>query len=98
MIRHAPAAVLLSLVIAVTMPPPAAAAVIAVAGNAEQRAELHDEAGPCVGAARLAVFIQGKARTPGCWVMAGTDAVQIAWLDGDVSNVAVRHFKRPDEG
>jgi hypothetical protein len=24
--------------------------------------------------------------------------VQIAWLDGEVSNVATRHFRKPDEG
>jgi hypothetical protein len=51
-----------------------------------------------VGAAKLAVFIQGPVRLGGCWVMAGPEVVQIAWLDGEVSNVAIRHFRRPDEG
>lgn len=97
LLAHALAAVLLMLAIALTIQP-AAAAVIAVATDGDRRAELHDQPGPCVGAAKLAVFIQGPVRVGGCWVMAGADTVQIAWLDGEVSNVAVKHFRKPDEG
>jgi hypothetical protein len=97
LLAHALAAVLLMLAIALTIQP-AAAAVIAVATDGDRRAELHDQPGPCVGAAKLAVFIQGPVRVGGCWVMAGPEVVQIAWLDGEVSNVAIRHFRRPEEG
>ena len=97
LLAHALAAVLLMLAIALSIQP-AAAAVIAVATDGDRRAELHDQPGPCVGAAKLAVFIQGPVRVGGCWVMAEPEVVQIAWLDGEVSNAATRHFRKPDEG
>jgi hypothetical protein len=61
----------------------------------DARVELYAEAGPCVGNARWAVFLQGPVRVPGCWLLAG-DSVQIAWLDGDFSKVPTRVFRKPE--
>lgn len=61
----------------------------------DTRVELHREPGPCVGAARWALFIEDKIRVPGCWLLAG-DSVQIAWLDGSTSVVPVRAFRKPE--
>lgn len=59
------------------------------------RVELYAEAGPCVGSARWAVFLQGPVRVPGCWLLTG-DSVQIAWLDGDFTKVLARVFRKPE--
>jgi hypothetical protein len=59
------------------------------------RVELYAEAGPCVGSARWAVFLQGPVRVPGCWLWVG-ESVQIAWLDGDFSKVPARVFRKPE--
>jgi hypothetical protein len=61
----------------------------------DMRVELYAEAGPCVGSARWAVFLQGPVRVPGCWLLTG-DSVQIAWLDGDFSKVPARVFRKPE--
>lgn len=63
------------------------------AGNA--RVELHREPGPCVGSARWALFIEDKIRVPGCWIPSG-ESVQIAWLDGDVTVIPARAFRKPE--
>lgn len=61
----------------------------------DARVELYAEAGPCVGNARWAVFLQDPVRVPGCWLLAG-DSVQIAWLDGDFTIVPARVFRKPE--
>jgi hypothetical protein len=76
----------------------AAAAVIAVAIEGPVRLELHDEPGPCLAGARLAVWTDGKARVPGCWrVDTAAGRVSVAWLDGDASVVDVRVFREPEQ-
>lgn len=72
----------------------AAGDVIAEAWDGEVRVELHREPGPCVGAARWALFIKEKIRVPGCWILSA-DSVQIAWLDGDISVIPARAFREP---
>jgi len=63
-----------------------------VEGN--QRVELHRDAGPCVDNARWAVFYSGTVRVSGCWILAA-GVVQIAWLDGDVTQLPLRVFREP---
>lgn len=63
--------------------------------NGDARVELYAEAGPCVGIARWAVYLQPPVRVPGCWLWVG-DSVQIAWLDGDFSRVPARVFRKPE--
>lgn len=78
---------------------PAAAGPVAVATTPDgSTLTLHDEAGPCIGPARLAVWRSADAKTsvPGCWIAAG-ERVRVAYLDGDVGNVAVGAFKRPTQ-
>jgi hypothetical protein len=58
------------------------------------RVELHDIPGPCQGNALWAQFQEGKIRISGCWILAG-EIVQIAWLDGDISQIAARAFREP---
>lgn len=72
------------------------AAVIAVAQEGKHRLELHDEAGPCVGQARLAVYSDGAQRIPGCW-MVKPEGVSIAFLDGDHITIPLAAFKRPQD-
>lgn len=73
------------------------AAPIAVAQSGKLRITLHDEAGPCVGPARLAVFEDGQQKVPGCWVVAPPDAIAISFLDGDAARVPMAVFRKPDE-
>jgi hypothetical protein len=56
---------------------------------------LHDEAGPCVGGARLAVWrgVDGQI-VPGCWVIARAH-IRIAYLDGDVDAIEPTVFRKP---
>ena len=72
----------------------ATATLVAEAQEGNVRVELHDAPGPCQGNALWAQFQQGKVRISGCWVLAG-EIVQIAWLDGDVSQIAARAFREP---
>jgi hypothetical protein len=75
----------------------ASAAPIAVAdGSAGSSITFYDEAGPCVGSAKLAVWSSGDAKTriPGCWV-AGSGTVFVSFLDGDRSDVPVGALKKP---
>ena len=72
----------------------AAATLVAEVQEGNVRVELHDVPGPCQGNALWAQFQQGKVRISGCWVLAG-EIVQIAWLDGDVSQIAARVFREP---
>ncbi len=56
--------------------------------------QLHDEAGPCVGSARLAVWINNetKEHVPGCWTKRG-DFVGFAFLDSDSGRWPAAAFK-----
>jgi hypothetical protein len=72
------------------------AAVIAVAQQGKQRLELHDQAGHCLGEARLAIFSDGAQRIPGCW-LARAEHVTVAFLDGDHVAVPFALFRRPQE-
>jgi len=72
----------------------ATATLVAEVQEGNMRVELHDVPGPCQGRALWAQFQEGKVRISGCWVLAG-EIVQIAWLDGDVSQIAARAFREP---
>ena len=74
----------------------AQAAVIAVAQEGAKRLDLHDQAGHCLGQARLAVFTDGVQRVPGCWLVK-PDAVAIAFLDGDFITVPLSAFRKPQD-
>lgn len=79
-----------------TAPTPAAAAVIAIAQEGTVTVELHDEAGMCLGQARLAVYRTAEVRVPGCWTVdLETRSIRIAWLDGDYSTAPVGLFREP---
>jgi hypothetical protein len=74
------------------------AAVIAEVRERDMVLQLTDETGPCVGQAKLAVFRQGiDAPIQGCYRLnPATMIVQVAFLDGDVVEVPVALFKRPE--
>ena len=72
----------------------ATATLVAEVQEGNMRVELHDVPGPCQGRALWAQYQEGKIRISGCWVLAG-EIVQIAWLDGDVSQIAARAFREP---
>lgn len=72
------------------------AAVIAVAQQGKHRLELHDEAGPCLGSARLAIYTDGAQRIPGCWLVR-PDAVTVSFLDGDHAAIPMAAFKPPQD-
>jgi len=74
----------------------ASGSLVAEAQEGNVRIELHDVPGPCQGNALWAQYQEGKIRISGCWVLAG-GTVQIAWLDGDVSRIDARVFKKPKE-
>lgn len=74
----------------------ASGSLVAEAQEGNVRIELHDVPGPCQGNALWAQYQEGKIRISGCWVLAG-NAVQIVWLDGDVSRIDARVFKKPKE-
>ncbi len=71
----------------------ATATLVAEVQEGNVRVELHDVPGPCQGNALWAQYQEGKVRISGCWIIAG-EIVQIAWLDGDVSQIATRVFKK----
>lgn len=74
----------------------AQAGVVAELLGDQSTLQLHDDAGPCVGAARWAVYLDAKQRIPGCWVLS-PHGVQIAFLDGDVLIVPIEAFRKPKE-
>ena len=74
----------------------ASGSLVAEAQEGNVRIELHDVPGPCQGNALWAQYQEGKVRISGCWVLAG-NAVQIVWLDGDMSRIDARVFKKPKE-
>ena len=74
----------------------ATATLVAEMQEGNMRVELHDVPGPCQGRALWAQYQEGRIRISGCWVLAG-EIVQIAWLDGGVSQIAARVFKKPKD-
>ena len=81
-----------------TIGEPAQAAILAVATEGPVRVELHEEPGPCIAGARLAVWTDGKTKIPGCWrANPAAGRIAIAWLDGDGSDLDVRLFKQPEQ-
>lgn len=92
-----PVLIPLACTVALSMGEDAAAAVLAVAIDGTVRLELHDDPGPCLAGARLAIWSDGKARVPGCWrPVPGANQVAVAWLDGDSSLVDMRVFREPE--
>lgn len=75
---------------------PLQAKVLAVATSADgARIVLHDEAGPCVGDAKLALHIAANGDTvAGCWLTA-PGVVTVAFLDGERGTIPVSHLQRP---
>lgn len=57
---------------------------------------LTDERGPCVGDARLALWISADARVkvPGCYV-AFPQVVMVSFLDGDRGDIPIQALKKP---
>lgn len=72
----------------------AQADVVAEITEGERAIQLHTDAGPCVGAARWALFTDATQRIPGCWVIT-PQGVQIAFLDGDVLIVPAHLWRKP---
>lgn len=87
--RHLAAAALL------TLAGPTSAEVIAELTHQDARIQLHTDAGPCVGAARWALYTKGPERIPGCWIFINGNTVQIAFLDGDIAQIPVGAFQEP---
>lgn len=52
-----------------------------------------DEAGPCVGGAKLAIYIDGAQRIPGCYREEGP-IIGIAFLDADTMRVPKSMLRR----
>jgi hypothetical protein len=74
------------------------ARIIAVATSGDgARVVLHDHAGPCLGAAKLAEHIAPDGeRIPGCWLITeGT--IMVSFLDGERGNIPVAHLKKPSD-
>lgn len=60
--------------------------------------QLHDEVGPCVDGARVAVWTSPdrKSKVPGCHKVSDAGMVSISWLDGDASTLPAQIFKVPE--
>lgn len=60
---------------------------------------LTDDAGPCVGQARLALWVSRDARTqvPGCYAppAPGAEAVFVLFLDGELAKVPLAALRKP---
>jgi hypothetical protein len=71
------------------------AKVIAFAQSADgARIVLHDEAGPCVGNAKLAEHIAPDGTVvQGCWLALPT-SVTVSFLDGERGTVPLGHLKK----
>jgi hypothetical protein len=76
----------------------AEAKAIAFAQSADgARIVLHDEVGPCVGAAKLAEYIPlSGTRVLGCW-LALSNSVTVAFLDGERGTVDFGNLKKLDD-
>lgn len=70
------------------------AAVVGEVSNGTARIVLHDEAGPCVNGALLAVYESGEEKVLGCWKSDG-QAVYLAFLDADSAAIPARAFRKP---
>lgn len=59
------------------------------------KVQLYSESGPCVKEARWALYIQGSERISGCWIVIPPAAIQVSWLDGDISRFPIEIFTKP---
>jgi hypothetical protein len=68
---------------------------IAVAQSADgARVVLHDHAGPCVGAAKLAEYFgPDGTMVQGCW-LAFPNTITVAFLDGERGTIPIEHLKK----
>ena len=74
------------------------AQVIAEATSADgARVVLHEDAGPCVGQARLAEYVPPSGPVvAGCW-LATPSHITVAFLDGERGKVPVADLRRPGQ-
>jgi hypothetical protein len=74
------------------------AKVIAIAQSGDgARIVLHDEAGPCVGSAKLAEYVPlSGAIVQGCW-LAVPGSVTVSFLDGERGKVPLENMTKPTE-
>lgn len=73
-------------------PASAATKVVEAKDNEGNVVQLYDIAGPCVGNARAAAYIDKHgSRVAGCWIPVQRQ-VQIAFLDGETLVVDASHF------
>jgi hypothetical protein len=83
-------------VMAAAVPAQARVFGVAVSGDGA-RIELHDQAGPCVGQARLAEHISRNGdKVPGCWLVA-EGAVKVSFLDGERGTIPLAHVRKVSE-
>ena len=77
---------------------PVQAKVLAVAVSPDgARVVLHDEAGPCVGEAKLAEHIAPNGdKVQGCWLGA-PGIVNVSFLDGERGSIPVAHLRMPTQ-
>lgn len=74
----------------------ARADIVAEVRQGDVAIQLHSDAGPCVGAARWAVYLDARQRIPGCWIFT-PQGVQIAFLDGDVLTIPPELWRKPKD-
>lgn len=91
------AAVFLVLLLALLAGPVRAAIVAQAEGEGGAVVLLHDDAGPCVGAALRAEFLKpGDPPIPGCWrSTAGGAGVLVVFFDGDVVPIHASLLRPP---
>lgn len=59
------------------------------------RIELREEAGPCVGQARSAIFVGNNGlRVQGCWIPRPS-MIFVVFLDGDVAQIPPQVIRKP---
>jgi hypothetical protein len=72
--------------------------VVGVVEAEDARLYLHEEAGPCVGGARLARHVAKDGKEiPGCWVFV-QGRVQVAFMDGDMALIPPAVVRKPTRG
>ena len=59
--------------------------------------ELMEDPGACVGGALSAAYFSPdrKLRIGGCWKLLGNEAVQVAFLDGDIARIPLSAISKP---
>ncbi len=69
-------------------------AVVAEVVAGDKAVRLHDEPGPCVVPALMAVFQDGMHSIIGCWKLEGA-TVRLVFLDGDTLDLPAVAFRKP---